>query len=606
MTKPAPGPATATDAADALRASEDRFATAFYSSPIAMAITTLAEGRYVDVNEAFQRQMGYARAEIVGRTSAELRVWPSDNDRASMIAALHKHGWLRDQPQQFRTNTEALITTRYSAGLITLDDVPCVLAAIVDVTAQKSAEDALRESEAKFRMLTEMTQCGIFIYQGDGLLCYVNPQMERSTGYTAHELCTMSVLQLVHPDYREAVRARTEARLRGELVPPRYELPILTKSGEERWLDLSARTIEFQGRPAVLGSGFDVTSNKRVERQAREHTALLQALVANSPYGILVGGKDHLIQFCNAAFERIFRYSSDEVVGRDPDELIGLLDGTEATDYSARVMRGEAVHATATRRRKDGSLVEVEFHAVPLMADGEFRGCFGIYQDISERIQSEARLRALHDRLTRVQDEERAHVARELHDDIGQRLALLSIHLAQLQKQAGSAAPSIDAALDGARRLAEEICADAQRISHRLHPSQVAVLGLTRALAGLCERFVGATGAEIDFVHDDIPTLPRDVSTCLFRIAQEAIQNALKHSRSRRIVVELTSVPDAVRLRVADDGCGFDPASVEHGPGLGLVSIMERARSVGGHAVIDSGAGRGTRIDITIATPRAE
>lgn len=599
MTKPMTADTTDV-AADALRASEDRFGAAFYASPVAMAITTLAEGRYVDVNEAFERQMGYERAEICGRTSTELRVWPTDADRAAMIAALHGNKQLRDQPQQFRTKSGALITTRYSAGLISLDDVPCVLAAIVDVTAQTIAEDALRESEAKFRMLTEMTQSGIFIYQGRGLMCYVNPEMERSTEYTADELCTMSVWDLVHPEFCEAVRARSEARLRGETVPARYELPIITKSGQVRWLDLSARMIEFDGRPAVLGSGFDITNNKRAAQQAREHTALLQALVANSPYGILVGGKDHLIQFCNVAFERIFQYSADEVVGRDPDDLIGVPETTEAADYSARVLRGEVVHATAVRRRKDGSLVDVEFHAVPLMSDGQFIGCFGIYQDISERIQSEARLRALRDRLTRVQDEERAHIARELHDDIGQRLALLAIQLAQLQKEAGAAAPALDEAFDAARRLAEEVCADAQRISHRLHPSQLALLSLATALAGLCERFAAATGAEIEFVPDDIPRLPRDVSTCLFRIAQEAIQNALKHSQGRRIRVELTKLPDVIRLRVSDDGCGFDPVSVEHGPGLGLVSIMERARSVGGHVVIDAAFGRGTRIDVTV------
>ena len=123
----------------ALRASENRFATAFYSSPIAMAITTLAEGRYVDVNEAFERQMGYARAEVCGRTSLELNVWPSPDDRRAMISTLLGQKTLRSQNAQFRTKSGSLITTLYSAGLITLDGRPCVLAAIADITAQKLA-----------------------------------------------------------------------------------------------------------------------------------------------------------------------------------------------------------------------------------------------------------------------------------------------------------------------------------------------------------------------------------------------------------------------------------------------------------------------------------
>ena len=111
---------------------------------MAMAITTLAEGRYVDVNEAFERQMGYGRAELIGRTTLELNVWPSPADRAAMIARLQHERTLRDQNTQFRTKSGRLITTLYTVALISIAGQPCVLAAIEDITAQKQAEDALR------------------------------------------------------------------------------------------------------------------------------------------------------------------------------------------------------------------------------------------------------------------------------------------------------------------------------------------------------------------------------------------------------------------------------------------------------------------------------
>ncbi len=584
----------------ALKASEDRFAVAFYSSPIAMAITTVAEGRYVDVNEAFERQMGYARDEVCGRTSLELAVWPTPGDRDAMIAALLRQKTVRDQNAQFRTKSGSLITTLYSAGLITLEGNWCVLAAIADITAQKRAEDALRESESKFRMLAETTPSGIFIYRETGAFCYFNPPMERFTEYSSEELHRLTVWDLVHPDSVDQVRSRARARWRGEQVPPRYELKIVTKSGQVRWLDLSATLIQFQGQPAIVGTAFDITDGKRIEQQSKEHTALLQTLINNSPYGILMGGKDHRIRFSNSAFQRIFQYAEDEVVGHDPDDLIGLTDNTEATDISARVLRGEVVHATAVRRRKDGSKVDVEFHAVPLISNNEFVGCFGIYQDITERIQSEAKLRALRDRLTRVQDDERAHIARELHDDIGQRLALLAIQLGQLQKEAREAAPSLGAQLEASMRLAEETCADAQRISHRLHPTQLTLLGLTKALSSLCGAFARQTDVEIEFVHDDIPQLLPEVSTCLYRIAQEAIQNATKHSGCHMIGVKLSAGPDAIRLCVSDVGRGFDPTAPEYSAGLGLVSMAERARSVGGQLSVQSAVNQGTRIEVSI------
>jgi PAS domain S-box-containing protein len=578
----------------ALRASEHRFARAFYASPIAMAITTLADGRYVEVNEAFERQMGYARVEICGRTSLELGVWPSPGDRVAMVTRLERLNTLRDQSAQFRTKSGSLITTLYSASLITFDGRPCVLAAIADITAQKVAEDALRESESKFRMLAETTQSGIFICRPGGALCYFNPQVAAFTGYSSEELHSMTIWDIVQPD----------ARGNGEHAPTRYETTITTKSGETRWIDFTTRSIDFQGGPAILGTAFDITDSKRNEQQAKEHTALLQTLVVNSPFGIMVGGRDHRIRFSNPAFQRIFQYAEEEVVGKDPDDLVGAPENSEATDFSRRVLSGEVVQATTVRRRKDGSKVNVELHAVPLISGNEFVGCFGIYQDITQRVESEAKLRALRDRLNRVQDEERAHIARELHDDIGQRLAVLAIQLAEVQKAARAKAPSLVDQLETSMRLTGEICADAHRLSYRLHPSQLAYLGLTRALSSFCEEFARQNRIEIDFKHDDMPALSPDVMTCLYRVAQEAIRNAEKHSDSRRVRLELKGSSESVRLCVSDSGRGFDATAGENSRGLGLMSMAERVRSVGGELLIRSQVDHGTRIEVSIPVPK--
>jgi len=586
-----------------LRASEHRFARAFYASPIAMAITTLAEGRYIDVNEAFERQMDYARAEVCGRTSLELNVWPTPADRAAMVASLQRQNTLRDQPAQFRTKSGRLISTRYAASLITFDGRPCVLAAIADITAQKLAEDALRESESKFRMLAEATRSGILIYRESGEFSYVNPQVEAFTGYSSEELRSMTVWDLVHPDFRNVVRERGHARFHGNAAPSRYEIQIATRNGDARWIDFTATLIEFQGTPAILGTAFDITDSKRSEQRAREHTALLQTLVANSPFGIMVGGRDHRIEFSNPAFQRIFQYAEAEVVGKDPDELVGGPEQAEAREFSRRVLSGQIVHATTVRRRKDGGKVNVELHAIPLVSGNKFAGCFGIYQDITERVESEAKLQALRDRLSRVQDEERAHIARELHDDIGQRLALLAFQLAEVQKAAQTVAPSLVDQLATPMTLVGEISADAHRLSHRLHPSQLASLGLTGALSSFCEEFARQNRMKIDVDCDEMPPLPQEIMTCLYRVAQEAIRNAGKHSGTRRVRVDLTATSASIRLCVSDAGKGFDPGAAEGGRGVGLVSMAERARSVGGQLSIRSEIQRGTRIEVSIPIP---
>jgi PAS domain S-box-containing protein len=586
-----------------LRASEERFQTAFYSSPMAMAITTLAEGRYVDVNEAFERQMGYGRTELIGRTTLELNVWPSPADRAAMITRLQRQRTLRDQNTQFRTKSGRLITTLYTVALITLAGQPCVLAAIEDITAQKQAEDALRASESKFRWLAETTLCGIFMYRRDGTFCYFNPQVEAFTGYSSQELRSMTVWDLIHPDSRDLARTRAEARWRGEAVPARYQFKLVTKGGEVRWIDFTATPTVFDGEPAILGTAFDITASKRHEQEAKEHTAFLQALIANSPFGILVGGRDHRARFCNPAFERIFLYSEDEVVGKEPDELVGVPEDADAAEYSRRVMNGQTVHATALRRRKDGSAVNVDFHAMPLIVGDAFVGCVGIYQDITERVESEAKLGALRDRLTRVQDDERARIARELHDDLGQRLALLTIQLSELQQASLDVAPSLAEQLETSRKLSEEICVEANLLSHRLHPSRLAHIGLANAISRLCDEFAQQGSMEIDFHHDQIPELPSEVTTCLYRVAQEAIRNAEKHSGSRQVRVELAARSDSVMLCVSDSGLGFAATSAECSTGLGLVSMAERLRSVGGALSVQSEVNRGTHVEASIPMP---
>src|SRR6185369_5436066 len=424
-----------------LRASEGRFATAFYASPVAMAITTLAEGRYVDLNEAFERQMGYSRGEVVGKTSLELNVWPTPAHRAAMTDALQRHKAVRHQNTEFRTKSGRLITTLYSAGLVTLDGRPCVLAAILDVTAQKQAEAALRESEAKFRLLVETTRFGIFIYREDGEFCYFNPPVELFTGHSAEELRTMTIWDLVHPDFRDFVRARAQARFRGEEVPSRSELKIIAKTGETRWLDVTARLIQYQGAPALLGTAFDITDREKAGVEIQR--------------SLLLG-----------------------------------------------------------------------------------------------------------------QETERKRIARELHDDISQRLALVGLTLSEVEKLSPGASSALDAKLKALRQHVSSIAHDIHRISHNLHPSTLVDLGLVSALRSLCREFADQRRLAVRFIGDVTSAQPsQEVAITLYRITQEGLANVAMHSGAREARVALVERWDALHLTIVDNGVGFDTARLRRRAG---------------------------------------
>src|SRR5262249_3341509 len=138
------------------------------------------------------------------------------------------------------------------------------------------------------------------------------------------------------------------------------------------------------------------------------------------------------------------------------------------------------------------------------------------------------------------------------------------------------------------------------RLSHRLHPSQLAYIGLTKSLAAFCQEFARRKGIRVDFAHDEIPELPAEVTTCLYRVAQEAIRNAEKHSGCSRIGVKLATSSESVCLSVTDSGRGFSVAAIEGTQGLGLVSMAERAHSLGGELSVRSEVDRGTRIEVSI------
>src|SRR5262249_31072039 len=155
---------------------------------------------------------------------------------------------------------------------------------------------------------------------------------------------------------------RYNARLRGENPEPRYQFRFRTKAGELRWLDFTGARTNFERKPAILATAFDITAIKRAEQQLLERTMYLDALIANSPLGIVTKDEQNRVVFCNPAFERMFDYSQNELQGKDIDSIIAQHDLEEASRMTFAIHGGGVVHATAQRRKKDGALIDVELH----------------------------------------------------------------------------------------------------------------------------------------------------------------------------------------------------------------------------------------------------
>jgi PAS domain S-box-containing protein len=302
-------------------------------------------------------------------------------------------------------------------------------------------------------------------------------------------------------------------------------------------------------------------------------------------------------------------------------ELLGFDPGTQITyqDYMNLICREdrERVETMLAEIADNGGEYATEYRV--WTADGKERWISsigkvevidgkpgvlrGVSVDISKRKLAEQAAHDLSRKLMGAQEKERARLARELHDDLSQSLALLSIQLQVLGK-APNETGAIKKHVDNLTEQIQRLSMDVHRISHELHPSKLSQLGLEAALRGFCRETAAARGMKIGFDAKNVPRdMPNDISLCLYRIAQEGIQNAVKHSGASFANITLRVNNNAVRMVVSDNGCGFDPEKVKSKEALGLVSMDERIRAVDGKLTIDSVIDSGTKIEAHVPLP---
>jgi PAS domain S-box-containing protein len=344
-----------------------------------------------------------------------------------------------------------------------------------------------------------------------------------------------------------------------------------------------------------------ITERERAEndREAliREQTALearlyLAAIVDSSEDAIWSQDLDGVITSWNAAAHRIFGFTEAEAIGRRftllvPSELVD-----EENAVVQRLKAGErVVHRETTRVTYAGTPITVSLTVSPLRnAAGEFIGVAKIARDITEQRRTRDALSASNRRLIEGQEQERARIARELHDDIGQRLALLTTQLTP----AALTRPAEAARL---RMELSELAADVQALSHNLHSSKLELLGLALSLKRFCEEFSHQQKVTVAYETHDVPKqVPAEASLCLYRILQEALRNAARHSGVRHVEVRLAGTPTTLDLMIRDRGTGFDVNAAKASGGIGLVSMDERSKLVGGDLSIESAPQRGTTI----------
>jgi PAS domain S-box-containing protein len=529
-------------AEEALAESETRFGTVFHASPVALAMSTITEGRIIDVNEPWLELFGYRRDEVIGRTNRDLGILADPESRGRLVQRARDEGVLRDLEMQVRRKSGEVRDLIVSAVRVDRGGGDeSWLSAQVDITDRKRAEaerDRLLESATaargqaeaaleRLRAIQSITDSAVVHLTLDAMLQELLARLRRALN------ADFTIVQLVDDErqvlYPRAMDGRTHERMAHMRIP-------LGKG--------------VSGRVAQTGQPVIIDDLSKVD---------------------FVSG----------------------IEGVPPHEMLDLVRSSMAAPLQ---IEGKVIGVVAVGSARPRRFTREELELLLLVAD---RAAPAVERArLMETVKTARdRLEALSRRLVEVQEAERAEIARELHDEVGQLLTGLNLMVEAEDLEAGSSHGEI-------KRVVNELIARVRDLSVSLRPPMLDALGLLPALLWQIGRFEAQSRIQVAFRHANLDRrFPSEIETAAFRIVQEALTNVARHASVERIEVEVTVEATHLRAQIEDRGRGFDVDAALAGPSSGLAGMRERARLLGGSLTIDSAAGSGTRLRLVLPLP---
>jgi PAS domain S-box-containing protein len=343
----------------------------------------------------------------------------------------------------------------------------------------------------------------------------------------------------------------------------------------------------------------DLIERTLAEEALRESEERFRLITNTAPVMIWMSGTEKQITYLNQTWLDYTGQPLDAVMGQRRTQVLHPDDAERSRAVYEKAFEQREIFQIEHRlRRHDGEYRWVVTTGVPRYdVDGSFAGYIGTTVDITEQKLAEEALSTVSQKLIEAHEEEKTRIARELHDDINQRLAMVSVRLGYVTQCAPASAADLTQEIGAICQEIAALASDVQTLSHDLHPPKLELMGLEAAAAGFCEELSNRHGVTIGLDVENIPeALPREISLCLYRVLQEALQNVVKHSGAGHAHVSLNGQLSTISLTIKDSGAGFDPHEAMRGPGLGLTSMKERLKIVGGQLSIRSNRGCGTII----------
>ncbi len=475
-------------------------------------------------------------------------------------------------------------------------------AVVRDMTEARNSEAALRDSEQRFRFATQAGR--MFAYEWDVVTDVIvrGQECAEILGLTENVTHTtgQEVMATIHPDDRLRIIAAVAGLSRDNPVY-RAAIRILRPDGSVIWLERTGRGFfDDTGKlQRMIGMAVDITERMRVEETLRESEEKFRNVFRNAAIGMVIVSHQGRLLAANGTFCDYLGYTEAEVLKTPVEALTHAEDWPSFSHALTNALTaGQSFHRLEKRcLHKNGRVVWTQNSASVIRThNGEIKYLVGEVVDVTPQKLADEALASINRKLIEGQEQERSRIARELHDDISQRLAVLTIRLQEMKNAlAGSA--ELRANIETIINEAKETSVSIRSLSHRLHSSQVEYLGIVTAMTSFCREYAAHHNVEIKFSHEGVPSgIPAEISLSMVRVLQESLQNAVKHSGARYFEVRLSGTADEIALKVSDAGIGFDPQAEMNHRGLGLISMRERLSLVEGSFSVVSSPDQGTTV----------
>jgi PAS domain S-box-containing protein len=589
---------------EALKKSEEKFSTAFRESPMALTLTSMKDYRYLDVNETFEQLTGWRRDEVIGKTPFDINLWDAPSDRVEIANRLFPEGVIRNYEFQLRCRDGAMKWGLGSAELIEIEDEPCMLSVVADITERKQIEEMLRTSEERLAGVIGSAMDAIIVVNSEQRILLFNAAAEKIFSCPAENAIGACLERFVPHCFRVAQEQQFQYYGQTDTFSSKTgafgSLRGLRATGEEFPLEASISQAGTAGKKLFTFIIRDVTERRRAEQTIRESEERFRLVANKAPVLIWMSGPDKLCTYFNEPWLEFTGRPVEAELGNGwadnvhPEDLNACLD-----TYINSFDRQEPFKMQYRLRRNDGEYRWFFDLGIPRFnADGSFAGYIGSCVDVTERKLAEEALALLSGRLIEVQEEECRRIARDIHDDYNQRLAMLANELEDLAQSIGNSVAEAGPRLRKLWNSVSELGVDLHSLSHRLHSSTLETLGLVAGVRAFCEEFQDLQEIQVEFTHEDVPrVISADISLCLFRVAQESLRNIKRHSGASRAEVHLQFRDEKLHLSVSDRGRGFNPSKRTTQDGIGIRSMEERLRFFGGRLEVHSRPMEGTRVD---------